>query len=287
MSSKPVIKVLSSSDNTQIWAEARGNPNGQSLVFVHGMTLSAVVFDKLFEDERLTREFYLVRYDLRGHGRSGKPSNEEGHASSLYADDFVTVCKAFNLNKPIHVGWSLGAAVASDYCQHIDPVPVSGVVYLSGLPYIGPIMGSIGKPSVHGFLPGLFTLDDVVLSRRTTIGFAESVFAHPDQVPFELKCTWMGSAVLQTPNDTRFCITRAQDPAKLLETAAKGLPLLVISGSADIQTDGDALAREMKQHWKNMEYKMIHGAGHAVFYDSHDETIEAIVAFARRVGSTA
>lgn len=46
-----------------------------------------------------------MSYDLRGHGRSGKPGDEKGHASALYADDFAAVTKAFNLHLPILVGW--------------------------------------------------------------------------------------------------------------------------------------------------------------------------------------
>jgi Predicted hydrolases or acyltransferases (alpha/beta hydrolase superfamily) len=46
-----------------------------------------------------------VRYDMRGHGRSGKPNTPKDHSSSLYADDFSTVAKAFSLVKPVFVGW--------------------------------------------------------------------------------------------------------------------------------------------------------------------------------------
>jgi len=52
-------------------------------------------------------DYFQVRYDVRGHGRSGKPPSIEGHASSLYADDFEAVIRGFKLKKPVVVGWSV------------------------------------------------------------------------------------------------------------------------------------------------------------------------------------
>lgn len=44
---------------------------------------------------------------MRGHGRSDKPDTAAAHVSARYADDFAAVSKAFNLNKPVFVGWSV------------------------------------------------------------------------------------------------------------------------------------------------------------------------------------
>ncbi|KAJ7672085.1 hypothetical protein B0H17DRAFT_1084367 [Mycena rosella] len=56
----------------------------------------------------MLEKLYLVRYDVRGHGRSGKPATPEGYDSALYAADFAAVCEAFGLNMPVFVGWSAG-----------------------------------------------------------------------------------------------------------------------------------------------------------------------------------
>lgn len=47
-----------------------------------------------------------MRYDLRGHGRSGKPETDAGYTSDKFAEDFKAVMTAFGLTKPIVVGWS-------------------------------------------------------------------------------------------------------------------------------------------------------------------------------------
>lgn len=42
---------------------------------------------------------------MRGHGRSGKPDSIEGYSSRLYADDFMAVLDAFNVKRPVVIGW--------------------------------------------------------------------------------------------------------------------------------------------------------------------------------------
>ena len=56
-------------------------------------------------DPAMQRAFHLVRYEMRGHGRSGKPLEEKDYASARIAEDFKTVCDAFGVVKPVLVGW--------------------------------------------------------------------------------------------------------------------------------------------------------------------------------------
>jgi pimeloyl-ACP methyl ester carboxylesterase len=53
---------------------------------------------------------------MRGHGLSGKPETDESYQGIHYAEDFDAVSKAFNLHKPIHVGWSFGGALICLNC---------------------------------------------------------------------------------------------------------------------------------------------------------------------------
>lgn len=61
MSHTPIEKIVQSSDGTAIWAEAVGDPSKPSILFAHGLWLSAGVFDDVFRDERLLDNAYLVR----------------------------------------------------------------------------------------------------------------------------------------------------------------------------------------------------------------------------------
>ncbi|OBZ69450.1 putative oxidoreductase EphD [Grifola frondosa] len=283
MSPTPSVKIVKSSDGTPIYAEAIGNPANPSVVLVHGMTLSAATFDLLFNDQRLVDQLYLVRYDLRGHGRSGKPTNIENYASALFADDFAAVAREFNLTKPVQVGWSYGATIATDICANIDPIPISGVVYLGALPYISNPMPNVGTPLISSFLPGLCSTDNVALSLRTKIDFVDSLFVDPESVPLTFKSAWIGQSVFQPPEITMLVLSRPQDPTKFLEAGKKGLPMLVLNGTDDKQVVGELVAKEMKPHFPDMEVKFVKGGSHALFYDFPDEFAEALLAFVHRV----
>lgn len=125
----PTSKLLRSADGTEIYAEAIGDPSKPTLVFVHGIAVSSLCFDNIFTDPKWTDRVYLVglqflryyylnglqyfeslkfrlkvRYDARGHGRSGKPEDEKAWESKHLAEDFDAVVNGFNLYRPYLVG---------------------------------------------------------------------------------------------------------------------------------------------------------------------------------------
>lgn len=104
-------KVLTSPDGVKVFAEATGDPSKHPIVFLHGLALNGTSFDKQFSDPRLNENFYLVRYDLRGHGRSGLPFEFEAYESIRYAEEFKTVCEGFKIEKPSVVAWWVLCAI--------------------------------------------------------------------------------------------------------------------------------------------------------------------------------
>lgn len=57
---QPYSKVLRSKDKTEIYADAVGDPSKQAIVFIHGFSLSGIVFDNIFADPNYIENFYLV-----------------------------------------------------------------------------------------------------------------------------------------------------------------------------------------------------------------------------------
>ncbi|KAK0498056.1 alpha/beta-hydrolase [Armillaria luteobubalina] len=276
-------QLVPSKDGALIYADAAGDPTKPCLVFVHGLALSGAVFDNLFNNPKLIQNFYLVRYDMRGHGRSAMPESLDDYSSEIYAEDFKAVAQAFKIEGPIFIGWSLGGTVVCDIAAHLSKDTLAGVVYLATLPFIGPIMGRVGTPLVLGFLPGLFNTDDVNLSAKTTIDFVNSLFADPKNVPFSFKASCLGTALLQSPKACSNVVSRLQNPEKLYELAKGGLPMLALSGTADQQVRGDVVVEEMRPYYKNMDVHTVEGGSHALFYDNEAEVVESIATFAFKV----
>lgn len=69
-----------------------------------------MAFDAQFSDPDLLTNLHLVRYEMRDHGRSDKPEYRQAYKSVRYAEDFYTVCKAFDLKKPCMLVWQVHCA---------------------------------------------------------------------------------------------------------------------------------------------------------------------------------
>ncbi|KAF7362441.1 AB hydrolase-1 domain-containing protein [Mycena venus] len=286
-------RLCPSSDGTLIYAEASGNPANPSVVFAHGFALSGIVFDKLFSDTRLLEKLYLastrVRYDVRGHGRSGKPPSAEGYASALYAADFYAVAKEFSLNMPVFVGWSAGvggmvAPIISDICSHISPVPLSGAIAMSGALCVATAAKTL-KPKLLKLFPK-FRSSDAVTALSTRVEFVDAVFNDPGKVPFAVKAAWIGTTVLQTPDLTIAIGTgHKPDQTKLVELGAQGFPAMIIYGTQDEFQDGNIVTTEARPYFTDLEVAAIEGGSHSVFYDNVGETVGHILSFCLRVNS--
>jgi pimeloyl-ACP methyl ester carboxylesterase len=154
------------------------------------------------------------------------------------------------------------------------------VVYLNALPFIGPIMLRLVTPVVIELLPGLQSKDDVELFRRARLDFIDSCFAEPEKVPLSTRWSWLGSTLAQSSDDCQYVLSRSQDPAKLFEAGAQGLPLLIVRGSADAQRVAGVLEEEMKP-FTNQDIYTIEGGAHAAFYEKQEEFVGVLLEFVR------
>ncbi|KAJ7284487.1 alpha/beta-hydrolase [Mycena rebaudengoi] len=283
------VKILHSTDGTTIYAEATGEPHNPHVVLLAGLSLSGCVFDDLCADRRLLQKLYIVRYDARGHGRSGggghsgEPPTMDAYSSKLFADDFKTVADAFGLKKPVLAGWSLGAAVAADVVAHLPPNTLSGIIFLAGIPATT-VIADMAAPTLAAELPGLMSKDDMAAFRASAKVFTDRLFANPGTVPFAVRCLYMGHSL--TPDIMRFSLTRPMDVEPLWRAGKEGLPLLVVQGTVDGHREGCAKSVEdiMKPHFKNYDAIWLEGRGHVLHYECPEEVAKALIDFTEKVG---
>ena len=93
-------------NGAELWLEHKGE--GKALVFIHGFSLNAQMWDEHFEAFQTT--YKVIRYDLRGFGRSETPSESYRHI-----DDLLAILDYLKLEKVILIGFSLGGGVALDF----------------------------------------------------------------------------------------------------------------------------------------------------------------------------
>lgn len=110
-----------------------GHPDNPGILFIHGMAQASQAFRLQFESG-LADEFYLVAFDMRGHGLSGKPWQPELLGPSQpWAGDIATVMAVTGLDKPVVVGWSYGGFVVADYVRHYGVGNVAGINLVGSL----------------------------------------------------------------------------------------------------------------------------------------------------------
>jgi 3-oxoadipate enol-lactonase len=95
-----------SAKHNGIYFETKGK--GPPVILVHGGQMDRRMWD--FQFDLLSRDYHVIRYDIRGFGKSDVPTRPYS-----YADDQKSLMKHLGLEKASVVGLSLGAAIATDF----------------------------------------------------------------------------------------------------------------------------------------------------------------------------
>jgi pimeloyl-ACP methyl ester carboxylesterase len=110
----------------QLYYEAKGE--GQPLILLHAGGMDSRMWDAQFD--RLSQVFLVVRYDLRGFGRSSKPGQP------FYpVDDLYQLMRHLGIKRASLAGLSMGSGVALDFAlEHPEVVEKLVLVSMSGPP---------------------------------------------------------------------------------------------------------------------------------------------------------
>jgi pimeloyl-ACP methyl ester carboxylesterase len=100
---------------------------GQPMVFIHGAFADARMWDSQWQ--YFAPDFRLLRYDLRGHGRTGG-SLLDRYSLDTFVDDLHELLGTLDINDPILVGQSFGGSIAQGYAtrypEKVRALVVSG-----------------------------------------------------------------------------------------------------------------------------------------------------------------
>ena len=108
-----------------------GNPIGPEILFIHGFSQCSLAWNNQFSSPALATDFRLIALDIRGHGASEKPMDPTRYADDrLFADDVHSVMEAFNLRRPVLVGWSYAGRIVSDYLEAYGTDCIAGINYV-------------------------------------------------------------------------------------------------------------------------------------------------------------
>lgn len=104
--------VVHSEDGTRLHTEVFGPSDGYPIVLAHGLTCALRVWHRQISE--LSRDFRVIAYDHRGHGRSGVPGRRSYSLDHLAADlDAVLGATLRSGERAVIAGHSMGGVAIS------------------------------------------------------------------------------------------------------------------------------------------------------------------------------
>ena len=126
-----IARDIRSGDGLVLAGYESGNPKGPGILFIHGFSQCSLAWNNQFSSSVLANDFHLIAFDIRGHGASEKPVDPARYADDrLFADDVHSVMEAFNLRRPVLVGWSYAGRIVGDYAEAYGTHRIAGINYV-------------------------------------------------------------------------------------------------------------------------------------------------------------
>lgn len=117
-------------NGTRLWCEAVGQ--GAPLVLIHGSPLDATMWDA--QVAPLAGRYRVIRYDVRGFGRSDVPTS----AAYRHEDDLAALLDHLGVGRATVLGLSMGGRLAADFAlahpERVQALVLAGSS-LSGFPW--------------------------------------------------------------------------------------------------------------------------------------------------------
>ena len=113
-------------DGISLYYTVKGK--GIPIVFIHPPVLTCVNFK--YQVEELSREFQVITFDIRGHGRS--QYSEQPLTYPLIARDIKQLLDHLKIKKAFICGYSTGGSIVLEYLLHSADRSLGGIV-ISGM----------------------------------------------------------------------------------------------------------------------------------------------------------
>ncbi|MDT8316596.1 MAG: alpha/beta fold hydrolase [bacterium] len=245
--------------------------SGRPLVFIHGWSMAAPLWQR--QIEHFAKSGYeATAIDLRGHGKSFK---DGPYTISQFAYDLKDFIHDRGLEKPVLVGWSMGAMVALEFIiKH--PSKAAGICLVGGMPRF-----TEADDYPHGLPLKDVKGMKVKLKRdfeRTMGEFRESISEGLSESDKEIL---MNAAFPDLKASKASLVELMEDDLREGLEKIK-LPTLLIHGDKD-RVSLRAASEYMLERISGSRLALIKGAGHVPFLSHKDEFNETLEEFLRRI----
>lgn len=239
---------------------------GPPVVAAHGFYDNGRRWVPLAED--IAEDYDVAAYDARGHGRSDAP--ETGYDLDARVADLAGLVSALELDDPVLLGHSMGAATAAWTAAKRPDLPRALV-----------LEDPVGVHREPEMSPDerVEAVREMLRERANRSIEEEIEMNYPDVDPEQARRLAVADEEC-SPNVAE--IARAGYPATLDAAFADvECPTLVLKSDADVDRRVDDL--EAADALANGRLVHVPGAGHYVFQDAYDAALAELRAFLRRV----
>lgn len=252
-------KVITRPDGTGIYTRITGPRNGPVVVFSHAVGTTLHLWDAVLP--LLPAELRVLRYDMRGHGRSDVP--DAPYTMGQLVSDAEAVCDSFAVKDVMFVGLSVGGMIAQGLAVK-RPDLIRALVLSNTAAKIG--NSKIWQDRINIVrVKGMAAASDEVMKRWFGRDFYAS--AAMDPLKTMLKAT-------PVEGYTGVCAAVAGTDF-YTPTSGLRIPTLGIAGTEDGATPPD-LVRETADLIPGSQFALIRRAGHL-------PCVEQPEAFARHI----
>jgi 3-oxoadipate enol-lactonase len=264
-------------NGARLWHESAGS--GPPVVLLHAGVADSRMWDGQMES--LSPRYRVIRYDLRGYGRSTLPGGPYSHA-----DDLAVVLDTLGLDRVALVGCSMGGNAELQFAVE-HPERIGALVMVgSGLDdhEWSSAMDSTEEEEEAAFERG----DEngaVDVNLRTWI---DGPGRGPDAVDPQVR--ERAAEMLRTSFRTQHEAysrdpepgpSRKLDPPAGARLAEIGVPTLVLAGTEDVP-DILVIARRLAEEIPNAELRLIDDAAHLPNMERPEEFDEIVLGFLAR-----
>lgn len=258
-----------------------GNPEGPSILLIHGWSQSHLSWARQFTGP-LAERFRLVAPDLRGHGQSDKPRDDAAYNNSVpWAGDIAAVIEQLNLTRTLLVGWSMGGKLVGDYLRGHGQDALAGIAMVGTAATSGRSQPEAaakqrsGDPAVAAL--GMYE-DDLDANLRATAAFLAACTHRP--LPAD-EAAWMLGFNMLCPPHARAAARLRHDDYKP-DFARVTVPALIVAGAHE-QIMPKALTDELSAVLPHAETLIYKQSGHAPFWEEPDRFNTDLARFADEV----
>jgi len=256
-------------DDVTFSVDAAGS--GPPVVFIHGWSMSGRFFRRQLDG--LSGRFRVIVPDLRGHGASEKVSR--GHTVPQYASDLHAILGELSVQRPVLVGWSMGAMVGYEYLRAFGRDEVAGLVVVDQPPsdfaWEDYEFGVFTMPELAEMNEQLQLDQDAVVDEFTRLMLHE---------PDDETRAWMAAEILRVPPVIASTILLDQTLRDYREFLPQiDVPALVLFGEDDKLTSPRAGAY-IAERIPGARLRTFPASSHCPFWEESEAFNYAVASFA-------